>query len=89
MKKILVAAALAAVLAAPVMAAEASRGGPMGFIHGCCFGLRGAAAYNDGKAITAIEWIDRFLLLDIYAAVRGWQGVTTSDLRTQFGPNFF
>ncbi len=42
---------------APVATAHAGsgRGGFMGFIAGCCFGLRAGAAYN-GKEIHWREW---------------------------------
>ena len=33
------------------------RGGVMGFIAGCCFGIRAGAAYNDGKEIHWREWV--------------------------------
>ena len=34
-----------------------NRGGLMGFIAGCCFGMRAGAAYNDGKEIHWREWV--------------------------------
>ncbi len=71
------------------MAAPARRGGFMGGLHGCCFGLRGAAAFNDGKNVVPMEWIDALLLSNIWAAIQGWQGTTTADLRARYGSNFF
>ena len=32
------------------------RGGFMGFIAGCCFGVRAGNAYNDGKELHFREW---------------------------------
>jgi len=67
----------------------ANRGGFMGGLHGCCFGLRGAAAYNDGKQMTAIEWVDALLTCHIIAFIQGWSGVTSSDLQATYGTGFF
>ena len=80
-----------AILIALVCMASASlaAGGFMGGLHGCCFGLRGAAAYNDGKQMTAIEWIDALLTGHIIAFVQGWSGVTTADLQATYGSGFF
>ncbi|MBP1590332.1 MAG: hypothetical protein IJT88_08850 [Kiritimatiellae bacterium] len=72
-------------LAAPVE----GRGGFLGGIHGCCFGLRGAAAYNEGKNMTALEWIDALVACHIIAFVKGCSGITTSDLKASYGESFF
>lgn len=70
------------------MAAPARRGGFMGGLHGCLFGLRGAAAYNDGKNVVPMEWVNAFTF-HIWSAIQGWQGTTTADLRAHYGSNFF
>ncbi len=75
-----------ALLAGP---APERRGGFIGGIYGCCFGLRGAAAYNDGKDVIAMEWVDALLLAHIWSFIQGWSGTTTADLRAQYGDGFF
>ena len=85
MKKTLAILSVLLCLATSSMAA----GGFMGGLHGCCFGLRGAAAYNDGKQMTAIEWVDALLTGHIIAFIQGWSGVTTADLQATYGTGFF
>ena len=87
MKKCLIigAVVLAMATSTSVMAAEKNQGGLMGGLYGCCFGMRGAAAYNDGLRAPAIEWIDRLLLMGIYAAIIGYDKTSSADLRAEFG----
>ena len=87
MKKTLAILAVLACVATSSLAAD--RGGFMGGLHGCCFGLRGAAAYNDGKQMTAIEWVDALVTGHIIAFIQGWSGVTTADLQKTYGSGFF
>lgn len=87
MKKILVILTVMVGLATSSIANQP--GGFMGGLYGCCFGLRGAAAYNDGKQMTAIEWIDALLTGHIIAFFQGWSGVTTAELQKTYGPGFF
>ena len=89
MKKFVMMAVLAALMAVPAFAAEPQRGGLVGGIYGCCFGVRGAAAYNDGKDVVAMEWVDSILTLHIWAFIKGYQGTTTADLRKAYGSSFF
>jgi hypothetical protein len=82
------------VLAAAVMivatgATARDTGGLIGGIYGCCFGIRGAAAYNDGKEATALEWVDALLTGHIIAFIQGWNGTTTADLRKQYGDLYY
>lgn len=88
-KSLLVGVLLAIVMATTSFAAPERRGGFMGGIYGCCFGLRGAAAYNDGKDVIAMEWIDALLIGHIWSFIQGWNGTTTEDLRKQYGTSFF
>ena len=88
-KSLITGVALVLLVATTSMAAPARRGGLMGGLYGCCFGLRGAAAYNDGKDVIAMEWIDTLLLGHIWSFIQGWQGTSTDDLRTQYGASFF
>ena len=91
MKKCLIAGMALVLLTATasMAAAPERRGGMMGGLYGCCCGLRGAAAYNDGKDVIAMEWIDTLLLGHIWSFIKGWQGTTTSDLVEQYGKGFF
>jgi hypothetical protein len=93
-----IAAALVGVLllaftAAPVQAEYSGRGGFMGFIAGCCFGIRTGAAYNEGKEIHWREWVMLVPIVSIVFAIMngidGMQGVTTSELAQQYGSSFY
>ena len=74
-------------------AATAADGGIEGFIIGCCFGIRSAAAHNDGKDLHWREWIRLIPLADIvgmvFDAVDGMNGMTTSRLASQYGSNYY
>jgi len=83
-KSLVIGAVLLAMAASTAVAAEKNKGGLMGGLYGCCFGMRGAAAYNDGLRAPAMEWIDRLLLFGIYAAVLGFDGTATPDLRAEY-----
>jgi len=78
----------------PVVNAQASgRGGFMGFIAGCCFGIRTAGAYNEGKEIHWREWVMLVPIVNIVFAIwngiDGANGVTTSDLASQYGAMYY
>ena len=84
MKKILAIALVAAIfMAAPAAKAEAAagRGGIAGGLVGCCFGIRTAAAYNEGKSINIREWLQFLWVGYVWAALEGYSGTTTSDLQ--------
>ena len=74
-------------------AANAERGGFMGFIAGCCFGIRAGNAYNDGKEIHFREWCTIIpyvgIVFSIWNGIDGAQGSTTSDLATQYGATYY
>ena len=90
MRKLLITGLAIAMLAGTAaMAAPERRGGLIGGLYGCCFGLRGAAAYNDGKDVVAMEWVDVLLTCHIWAFIQGWSGTTTADLKEQYGNGFF
>ena len=60
MRKLIVSLIVGMLLVGSALTASAmneNRGGMMGFIAGCCFGMRAGAAYNDGKEIHWREWI--------------------------------
>ncbi len=74
-------------------AAEKGRGGAMGFIAGCCFGVRAAGAYNDGKEIQWREWVLLLpyisIIFSIWNGIDGMQGVTTADLAEKYGSIYY
>lgn len=76
-------------MATAVQAAPADRGGVMGFIAGCCFGVRAGGAYNSGKEIHWREWITLLPLVCIWNGIEGMQGKTTSDYAKQYGSSFY
>lgn len=96
MKKIIIsmlACALLVLSAGPVSAAAADRGGFMGFIAGCCFGIRAGAAYNDGKDIHWREWV-RIIpyvgsIIGIWDGIEGAQGKTAADYAKQYGSSYY
>ena len=57
----------------------------MGFIAGCCFGVRSGSAYNDGKELHWREWGMYIPLFNIYVwiwnGIEGANGVTSKELR--------
>ena len=97
MKKVIACLLVFALLGAtvPSFAAKASagRGGFMGFIAGCCFGIRAGAAYNDGKEIHWREWVLLIpyvgIVFAIWNGVEGAKGVTTKDLAARYGAMYY
>ena len=96
MKKLIALVLVAAFLLSSVSvfaAPKGERGGFMGFISGCCFGIRTAGAYNAGKAWHMREWGLLIPGFDIYIMVMngldGANGVTTSDLAAKYGASFY
>ena len=74
-------------------AAEAKRGGFMGFIAGCCFGIRAGNAYNDGKEIHFREWCTIIpyagIIFSIWNGIDCAGGKTTADLSAQYGATYY
>ena len=74
-------------------AANAQRGGFMGFIAGCCFGIRAGMAYNDGKEIHWREWCRIIPFVSIVIGI--WDGIdcangkTTTDFAAQYGAMYY
>lgn len=70
-----------------------NRGGLMGFIAGCCFGIRAGAAYNDGKEIHWREWVLIIpvanIVFAIWNGVDGANGMTSADYQKAYGTSFF
>ena len=96
MKKIIASLMVAVVLGSatlPALAINEQRGGVMGFIAGCCFGLRTGAAYNDGKEVHWREWVLLVPLANIVFAVwngiDGANGMQTKDYAQKYGANYY
>ena len=89
----LVVATLLASSAPWVSAINPNRGGLMGFIAGCCFGIRAGAAYNDGKEIHWREWVSLIPYANIVFAIwngfDGANGMTTADYVGKYGAAFY
>lgn len=75
------------------VSATKGRGGLLGFIAGCCFGIRCAAAYNDGKEIHWREWCRLLpyinIVFAIWDGIDGANGVTSSELVQRYGVAFY
>ncbi len=87
MKKLILAtlAAAALVMAAPSSAVAAHQpGGCVGGIVGCCFGIRAAGDYNEGKDISIREWLRIVpfvsFVVGIMDALDGYNGKTRTEL---------
>ena len=94
MKKLVALCLVGLVALAAVPSASAREvGGFSGGLVGCCFGIRSAAAWNDGKNIEMREWIRVIPIVGIvgmiWNAVDGWNGVTTADLRARAGAVYY
>jgi hypothetical protein len=78
---------------APAVSAAGDKGGPMGFLIGCCFGIRSGAAYNDGKDLHWREWALIIPIAGYVVAILngldGMNGLTTKDMAKQFGANYY
>jgi len=74
-------------------AAATGRGGFMGFIAGCCFGIRAGNAYNDGKDLHWREWCTIIpyvgLIFSIWNGVDTAQGKTLADLAAEYGATYY
>ena len=94
MKKLIIAALAAATIAmaVPSTAVAHEKGGCVGGIVGCCFGIRAAGDYNDGKDISIREWLRIVPFVNIVVAVLdtvdGYNGVTRSQLHAE-QPSYF
>ena len=95
MKKLIITALAAAAIAMAVpstsVAAE-QRGGVLGGLVGCCFGIRTVGDYNEGKDISVREWLRLVPFVNIVVAVfdvvDGYNGKTRSDLHAE-APAYF
>ena len=64
-----------------------------GFFVGCCFGVRNAAAWNDGKQLHWKDWgtIIPFAgwVVAIINGIDGMSGTTTADLASRCGSQYY
>lgn len=96
MKKIIICGLAALMLSFSVNTASAlneNRGGLMGFIAGCCFGIRAGAAYNDGKEIHWREWVMLIpyanIVFVIWNGIDGANGMSTANYALKYGSAFY
>ncbi|MBU0677631.1 MAG: hypothetical protein KJ626_05910 [Verrucomicrobia bacterium] len=96
MRKLITIALIAVVLltsTGPMVQAGEGRGGFMGFIAGCCFGIRTGGAYNEGKEVHWREWVMLIpvagIVFAVWNGIEGAQGVTTSELADRYGSMFY
>jgi hypothetical protein len=75
------------------MDASAERDPIAGFLVGCCFGVRTAAKFNEGKDLHFREWALLIpyvgVVFNIWNGIDGLQGVTTSDLQEKYGSLYY
>ena len=78
---------------APAVSAASGKGGFMGFLVGCCFGIRSGAAYNDGKDLHWREWALIIPIAGIVVAIMngldGMNGLGAKDMAAQYGASFY
>lgn len=90
---VLVAALMFGTLAPTSYAKGEGRGGVMGFIAGCCFGVRAGADYNDGKEIHWREWVMLIpyvnIVFMIWNGIDGANGTTRADYAEQYGSVYY
>lgn len=94
MKKIMIASLMVCLLFSAAPIAEARQpGGVGGFFVGCCFGVRTAGQWNEGKDLHFRDWGRLIpvvgLVLAVWDGVQGMDGITTADLAAEYGANFF
>ena len=96
MKKWFTIAVVGLVLATSVPSARAvntARGGFMGFIAGCCFGIRAGSAYNEGKEIHWREWVMLVpvvgLVVSVWNGMDAANGMTSSDYAAKYGSVYY
>lgn len=72
---------------------KVSRGGVMGFIAGCCFGIRTAGDYNSGKEVHWREWVTLIpfvsIVFAIWNGIDGANGMTRADYAEQYGSTYY
>jgi len=73
--------------------AAEGRGGFMGFIAGCCFGIRAGVDYNAGMDIHWREWgrIVPYvgIVFSLWDGIEVAGGLTRSELSEKYGSQFY
>ena len=69
------------------------RGGIGGLLVGCCFGVRTAAKFNEGKDLHFREWARIIpyvgVVFAVWDGIDGAGGITTSQLQQQYGALYY
>lgn len=94
MKKVVALVLVAVMLFGGVSVVSArEQGGFLGFVVGCCFGIRSGAAYNEGKDLHWREW---GLLIPVFSwvvaimnGIDTYNGLTSKDLAAKFGASYY
>lgn len=85
--------AAAPMASAAKKSANTNEGGLAGFLIGCLFGIRSAAAYNDGKDLHWREWIRIIPIANlvgcIYDGMDGMNGVDSKGLADRYGASYY
>jgi hypothetical protein len=80
-------------LAVPSYGAEKGRGCVMGFLAGCCFGIRTAADYNSGLDVHWREWVRLIpyvgIVFAVWDGIDGANGVTRASYAEQYGSTYY
>jgi len=70
-----------------------NRGGGMGFIAGCCFGIRAGGDYNSGKDIHWREWTGLIpivgIVISVWNGIDGANGVTRTEYAERYGSIYY
>ncbi len=70
-----------------------NRGGVGGLLVGCCFGIRTAGQWNEGKDLHFRDWgrLIPFvnIVLVVWDGIQGYEGITTSDLAREYGSSYY
>ena len=84
----------ALLVSAPSMVeAQEGRSGIGSMLVGCCFGVRTAGEFNEGKDLHFRDWGRIIPLVSVVLAVwdgiQGYEGITTADLAEEYGSNYY
>lgn len=75
------------------LSGEAQSGGIGGALVGCCFGVRTAGAFNEGKQLHFRDW-GRIIpyvgvVFAVWDGIEGAQGITSGQLRQSYGATYY
>ena len=95
MKKFIAILILAVVFTGGAFAQEPGRkpGGIVAGLIGCCFGMRTAGDYNEGKDLNTREWLRLIpvanLVVSVMDSLDAYNGVTKTQQREIYGARYF